>query len=188
MKESSIRFYISLGSLALFVGSIIVYSTMVSPILSEIQQLRGQRAAQIEAYNNYKNTIEETNKAIAKYQSIAEVGNALAEVVPLKEETPSLMNQLYGLARITNILIGSIEVQYMPLEATTKEQVLRPTGTVRVAVKCSGSYGDMKEYLKAIESNARLMDIYSLDISEGAKKGNSQLQYTIIVDAYYQTK
>ncbi len=188
MKDSSLRFYISVGSLSLFVGSLIIYSTMVSPALNDIQQLRGQRAAQQEAYDKYKNTIEETNRAIAKYQSIAEIGKALSEVVPLKEETPSLMNQLYGLAKLTNIIVGSFEIQYMPLEANTGAKVLKPTAIVRVMVKCSGKYEDIKSYLRAIESNARLIDVYSFDVSEGAKKGNDELQYTIIVDAYYQTK
>jgi Tfp pilus assembly protein PilO len=185
MKDSTKRFYSLMASFAMAIGALVVYTTMISPTLAEIQTLRGERQAKQNTYDDYRKTIETTNAVLARSQSLSTLTDTFNQSIPESESIPSLLNQLYGLARLNNVIVSAIDFQVLPTEVAPKDSIVRPLGKVRATVKCIGNYDDMKDYAKAIEANVRLMDIGSLDVSDG-NKNNPSLIYAIAVDAYYQ--
>jgi hypothetical protein len=188
MKQSTKRLYVSLGSLVLIAGSLYVYATLIKPEFLEIQTLRGERQAQSRLLADYKTTIEETNRVLAKYESVSVLQDNFSEVIPPSENIPSFLNQVYGLASLNNVFIDSIEFQYLPIQSVPAGSLIKPFGTLRALVTSSSNYEDMKGFISSLETNIRLMDIDSINISEGAIGSDPMLSYTLVVDAYYQTQ
>jgi hypothetical protein len=106
------------------------------------------------------------------------------EVVPDKPNVPSFLNQIYGLAKLSDVSVDSINFQEMPLQVAEEGSLVRPYGSIQATVKCSSNYEDMKTYLSAIETNKRLMDTKIISI-DGGFVDKPELSYTITVEAYY---
>jgi Tfp pilus assembly protein PilO len=185
MKDSAKRLYVSLGSLIFISAALYVYSSFINPEFAEIQRLRGERQGQMTLLADYQATIEETNRVIARYESVSALQDVFSEAVPQKENIPSFLNQIYGLAVLNNVLVDSVEFQYMPTQSTSATSLVRPFGTIRATVRCASGYDDIKNFTKAIETNVRLMDIYAVNITEGFRD-DPILAYTLTVDTYYQ--
>lgn len=169
------------------IGALIVYTTMISPSLAEIQTLRAERESKLVTLADYREAIEETNNVIEASQSLASLTDSFNQVIPPEEQIPSLLNQLYGLARMSGALVDSINFQFMPIESSSESSILKPIGIVRSTVKCSGNYESIKSYVKLLETNIRLMDVYSIDVA-GGNEENPSLSYTVVIDAYYQSQ
>lgn len=187
MKESAVRLYTSLGSLLMIVASLYVYSSFISPEIAEVQRIRGEKHAQELLLGNYEGMIGETNRIIGKYESLAALRDIFSEALPLEEDIPSFLNQVYGLAELNNVLVGSIDFQYLPIQTAEAGSITKPIGSIRATVRCASDYENMKNFMSAIETNVRLMDIAAVDIGEGFK-ADPTLAYTLTVDTYYQTK
>lgn len=185
MKDSTKRFYSLLLSFAMALGALIIYVTMISPSFSAIQTLRGERQAKQVRYDDYKKAVELTNTMITRSQGLTVLSESFNQSIPQTEEIPSMLNQIYGLAKMNNILVGGVDFQIVPTVESNTNALVTPLGKVRATVKGIGSYSDTKNFIKALETNVRIMDISSANITEGNKKA-PVLASTIVIDAYYQ--
>lgn len=185
MKDSTKRFYSLLLSFAMALSSLVIYVTMISPSFADIQTLRGERQAKQVRYDDYKKAIELTTTMITRSQGLTVLSDSFNQSIPQTEEVPSMLNQVYGLAKLNNILVGSIDFQIVPTVESKTTALVTPLGKVRATVKGIGSYSDTKNFIKALETNVRIMDISSATIAEGNKK-SPVLASTIVIDAYYQ--
>ncbi|MFA4999665.1 MAG: hypothetical protein WC519_02995 [Parcubacteria group bacterium] len=187
MKESTQRLLVSLGSLVLLAAALYVYAALIRPQYAVIQELRGKRQTITTLLADYETAVQEKNKVLARFESISGLQESFSEVVPPKENIPSLLNQLYGLAKLNDITIDSIEFQELPIQTTTAKSLVKPYGTVQATVRCASKYDDMKKYLSAIETNVRLLNVVSLNVTGGFQT-NPTLSYTVTVEAYYLTE
>jgi len=185
MKDSTKRFYSLLLSFAMALGALIIYVTMINPSFSAIQTLRGERQAKQVRYDDYKKAVELTNTMITRSQGLTVLSESFNQSIPQTEEIPSMLNQIYGLAKMNNILVGSVDFQIVPTVESSTNALVTPLGKVRATVKGIGSYNDTKNFIKALETNVRIMDISSANITEGNKK-SPVLASTLSIDAYYQ--
>jgi Tfp pilus assembly protein PilO len=184
MKESTQKLLVSLGSMLLIVASLAVFAGSISREISAIKELRSKRQATEELLVNYETAIQETNKIIAKYQNMEGMGETLNEVVPSKPDVPSFLNQIYGLAKLSDVSVESIGFQEMPLQVSEEGSLIRPYGSIQATVNCLSSYENMKTYLGAIETNKRLMNTKAVNIEDGFAE-DPELSYIITVEAYY---
>jgi len=187
MQESTKRLVISLGSLVFIAGSLYVFTTLINPTFAEIQELRGKRQATTTLLANYEAAVEAANSVLARYEGLTALQNTFSVVVPLEASIPSLLNQLYGLASLSEVAVDSITFQELPIQTARENSLVRPYGTIEATIKCTSNYENMKKYLRALETNARLINITSLNIAEGFET-NPVLSYTVTIEAYYQTQ
>lgn len=185
MKPSTYRLLSILGSSFLLIAAVIVYSNLVYPAYNEIQKLRDQRKADLNLLQEQGEAINAVNRLLSEYQSLAQIQENISMVLPNKEGVPSVINQLQGLARINNLNIDSLSLQYPPLKASA-DSLIKPLGTLRVTVRLNGDYKNLRPFLEDIETNIRLMDVYSLGIEGGGVPGKIKLTYNLVLDTYYQ--
>lgn len=188
MKASTQRFYSLLLSLVFVLGSVFAYVSFIGPEIQKIASLRGEKIAVESTLSDYQKAVDETNKLLSRYKSLADLESSFASAIPTTEEIPSLINQISGLAKLNKITVSSIDFQYPPLDTKKQSELIKPFSTIRTSVKFSGTYLDMKNFIAALESNVRLMDVASISISDGGKKNNPVLSYALTVDAYYQSQ
>lgn len=185
MKPAARRLIGILMSLMLVIASIFVYSSMLIPKYNDIQNLRGKRSALDGLLEEEKQAVEAVKQLIRQYNSISDVKAGLAITLPDEEETASMINQFRGIASSNGILMTALSIRPLSIKPTGKEEIVRPLGTLRVNLGLIGDYNSFKEYLKAIETNVRLMDVQSIQI-QNAGLNNGPYEYQVEVDTYYQ--
>jgi Tfp pilus assembly protein PilO len=187
MNASTQKLLVSFGSMLLIAGSLGVFAGLIMPQISAIKELQGKKQATSALLADYEEAIQETNRIIAKYQSVDNLDTVFNEVIPETPDVPSFLNQVYGLAKLNEVSVDLIDFQEMPLQVAEEKSLIRPYGSVTANVKCASNYEEMKEFIKTIETNTRLMNIKSITINGGFTK-DPELSYTMTVEAYYLPK
>lgn len=188
MKSSTKRFYSLIAGLILLIGALFVYSSLIQPTYDEIQELRGQRQAKLDLLNDYKATADALNSLLEKYKNVSDLQNTLSMSLPIGEKAPEVFNQLQGMAIGNNMRIDSLAFQYLAIDYGEKTSLLKPMGTLRMAMKMVGGYGDLKKFLETVETNIRILDVVILSIDGGATSRNPTLNYNLVLDTRYQVE
>lgn len=186
MRASTKRFYSILASIGFIVGSVYVYGSYIRPTFAQIQQLRGERLAELSALNDLRVTIEAVTGLLREYQGVVEVEETLSLSLPLSEEITTLLNHVQGLGGMNDVRIISMSFQYQPIDREDNRSILKPVGSLRITAQIEGDYQSIKTFLEGIETNVRIIDIRSLRIGGGGVVANPILSGQLIVDAYYQ--
>ena len=186
MKPSTYRLISILGSIGLLIGAVVVYSNFVMPTYSDIQVLKDKQLANENLLNDQKDAINAVNKLSAQYQSLTNIQNSVAMVLPSREEVPSVVQQIQGIAGVSGMTITGLSLQYPPIKAVPKDSLVKPVNIERITVKFTGDYRNLKSYLEGLETNIRLMDVNSISIDGGGIPGKTALNYILIIDSYYQ--
>ncbi|HEY4496939.1 MAG TPA: type 4a pilus biogenesis protein PilO [Candidatus Paceibacterota bacterium] len=168
-------------------GSIYIYLSLIRPVYSEVQELRGERSSRIELLNNQDRATSLVNNLLSKYRGLSNVEDALSLILPNKEGVPTLINQLQVIANINNLSFDSSSLQYLAL-TQGGDAIISPLGTIRITMVLRGTYDNFKKYLSALETNNRLIDLNSLRIEGGGVRGRDALTYNLVVDSYYQAE
>jgi len=189
MKTSATRFFSLLGSLALLVATIFVFSALLRPAYKEINQLRGDLASRSELLDNQRRIVDEIGNLLDQYQSLAGTQEAISLALPNEEAYPTLMNQINALVRTSGLTLSSININLLPYRqtATALEGSNVPVvSVIQLNLALKGSYQALKSFLGALETNIRVMDLVSLNITP-SQLGGQDYSFNMVVNAYYQT-
>ncbi len=187
MKASSQRALSLLAAAALVVGGLIIFTTLVTGAYGDVQQLRGELSAKSELFQNQSEQFTQVQNLIAQYQGVTRLQESLNLALPLKEDSAGVMNQLNALAQKNGILINSAGLAPLPVKKETRTVLVKPFGILELSLKLIGSYAGFRNFLADLESNIRMMDLVDLKISHVGKANEDVFNYTLTVDAYYQT-
>jgi len=168
------------------IAAVVVYSKLVSPAYYEIQQLRDKRVSSLKFLQEQNDAIDEVKRILNEYQSLTQIQENISLALPNRESVPSIINQLQELAKINDLNIESLSLQYPPFKSSAADSLIKPLGTVRVTMRLNGDYGSLQPYLVDLETNIRIIDVYSLNIEGGAIPGKTKLIYNLVLDTYYQ--
>ena len=186
MKPSTYRLISILGSIGLLIGAVVVYSNFVVPTYSDIQTLKDKQLADENLLNDQRDAVNAVNKLLGQYQSLTDIQNSISMVLPREEEVPLVVQQIQGIAALSNMTITGLSLQYPPIKPVPKDSLVKPANIVRITVKLIGDYRNLQTYLQGLETNIRLMDVNSLSVDGGGLAGKTALNYSLILDAYYQ--
>ncbi|KKU19693.1 MAG: hypothetical protein UX31_C0025G0006 [Candidatus Nomurabacteria bacterium GW2011_GWA1_46_11] len=185
MRPAAQRLIGILLSLTLVIASLFVYSSLLIPKYKDIQNLRGERSALNGLLAEEQEAVQAVERLIRQYSSIADLRDSLAVTLPGEEGTASIVNQFQGIASTNGILMNSLSIRPLTIQPTGFEGIVEPLGVLRVSMNIVGSYESLKEYLKAVETNVRIMDVQSIRV-ENAGLNTGPYEYQIEVDTYYQ--
>jgi len=100
--------------------------------------------------------------------------------VPLEKQIPNILNQLNAISRTSNVSIISFKSNLQAFEEGSS-QLARRLGIIRIELAVSGDYGNLKNFLRFLESNVRVFNVKSFIISQGI-----QQQFLVQAETYYQ--
>lgn len=184
MRPASKRLITILISLALLIGAVILFSSLIVPEYGEIQQLRGEKKSLDAVVEEEERLVDIATQLLAQYQSAAELRNSLSLVLPQDEALPGTINQIQGIAKSAGVTVAGINVEPLPLDYARASSIVEPAGGFRATVRVIGSYEALKSYLQLLETNIRIIDVDSITISGGGGKG--PLTTSLIIKTYYQ--
>ena len=186
MKASTKRVLSLLGTAALFVGALIVYSVFLEPYYESINKLRGELVARKNALESQDAVIKGVKALLAEYEGKARVQDVLDETLPANESAATLVAQIEAITRGAGLSVQALSTQTGPLRkvGTTSEGAV---GTVELSMRLVGSYESFKTFLDWIETNVRLMDITDWRAEPLAKNNANILVFSVTINAYYAT-
>jgi len=171
--------------LAFLIGAVVVYTNLVQPSYSDVQDLRGKKAALRDTIAQNQQAVSTVNNLLGQYQTLSQTRDSLSNILPTEERVPEAVYQLQGVASTRQMEIQSLSLQYLPMQATQPGSLTKPMGTLSVNLRVAGTYQNFKLFLSDLETNIRLMDVSSIRI-EGGNIPGGKLTYTVVVNAYYQ--
>lgn len=185
MKPAAQRLIGILSSLILIIGSLFVYSSFLIPKYKDIQNLRGERSSLTGLLVEEQEAVDAVGKLIRQYSSVTDLRDVLSVTLPGGEGTASIVNQFQGIGSSNGMLMNSLSIRPLAIQPTGFEEIVRPVGALRVSMNLIGNYESLKEYLKAVETNVRIMDVQSIQV-ENAGFTTGPYEYQVEVDTYYQ--
>lgn len=191
MSASAKRFYSLLASLALLVGAVIIYSSYIVPLFSEVKNLRGEVAGEQGQAQQLSAISQNMSRLSVEYQNSAAMQSTISAILPTKEEIPTIINQLQGLAASNSVSISSISLQYLPVNFSSPGSIVQAVGNMAVSMQGSGSYKGINSFVDSLGNNIRLFDISSLSLSSataaGTQKSATQaLSFDMVINTYYE--
>lgn len=195
MKPASQRALSFIISLAFLVASVIVYGMFIVPTNESVQVLRGVVVLKNSELKQQETALNNLNELLKEFNDLADVQEKMALSLPSDPNVAQVVNTLSGLSAVNNVPIKNISVQ---INAAKKDPMqpsyVQNLGNLKSNFVVIGSYDNLKNFIRQIEQNVRLMDIQQIGISE-EKQNNSPLstatssrQYSFSIDlrAYFQ--
>ncbi|MBI4193164.1 MAG: type 4a pilus biogenesis protein PilO [Candidatus Colwellbacteria bacterium] len=185
MKSSAKRALSVVGVVLLFGASVLVFTSLIRPEFDLIQQARSRREAGGEVLERARTVGRVIGNLRTAYESMTEFQQGVSNSLPVREDAPTLLNHVQGLAGLNKLVLNSVSFQPRELELS-QDDVVWPTRTIRVTIQTEGRYENLKEFLRDLETNVRLTDVRSLRLRSMQSRPD-MFTLDIAVDAYYQT-
>lgn len=163
------KIIISLISLALSLVLIFVFGFSQ---WSSIKIFRTELAQKKQLINEIKELLTKVGEIEQEYQEVADEAQKIFVGLPQEKDTAYLLVHFETLASQNGLLMESInfgqiikkeEQQALQQQSDQSAKILSNSPSFSVNLNMIGSYDAFKNYLAAIESSARLMDINSIN-------------------------
>ena len=82
MSASTKRFYSLIGSIALLVGAVIIYSSMLLPLFNNVQNLRGEVSGNQSLLQQLTAINQNVNKLQSQYQNMGQLQQTISSIPP----------------------------------------------------------------------------------------------------------
>ncbi len=187
MKASTKRILSILTAIFMIIASIFIYSSLIRPVYSEIKNLRSEVAGRLELVDKHKTSIDQVKKILGEYQGAVQIQDTVSTILPPEQNLPSAVYQISRLANVNELQLELLSAQQLALKPSAQPSLVKGVGTLRFNLRAVGSYEKFKFFLQNLETNMNLMDLASLKI-EPQIKGANKFNYTLVVDAYYQSE
>lgn len=193
MRASTKRFISLLLSLLLAGLAVVAYVSFLNPVFDEVTALRGKISAESELLANQNAAVQKFKNLLDLYKDQYQaLDKTLSSALPTKEDVPAVVNQIQALSRVSSLALQSVTFKYVALKPSGKPgafTLVKPIGTLSITLQLAGSYENLKSFLRALETNIRVMDVSSLKI-DSVRKGEAVVPnlflYTMEVATYYQ--
>ncbi|MBI3638589.1 hypothetical protein HY227_02490, partial [Candidatus Wolfebacteria bacterium] len=129
MKGSTKRVFSILVSIALIIGSLLVFSSLIKPEYEEVVKRRAEVEARISASDEYKNSTKNVEKLLKEFQNIDQFKENISMVLPVDQNFPQAMNQITGLASINKINVESLSIERTAIKPTANADTVKGVGT-----------------------------------------------------------
>jgi len=192
MKVSTKRVFSILIAIFMFIASLFIYSSLIKSIYAEIKNKRTEIVSRLELINKYETSIKQIQKILSEYQNISQFAETISSILPPEQNVSQSVNQISGLAKINNLIINFLSVQQLAITPSSKPDLIRGRGVLRLNFALTGSYENFRKFVQTMETNISLMDLISLKIEPkietGLKSVKDNFSYAMAVDTYYQSK
>lgn len=202
MKHSTTRLLSFAGSIALLLGSLIVFNYFIRPAYTAAQSVKAHQLSNQRILDEQKQKLSKVTAVTKAYQgNLAEVQSVTALALPPERDEADLVNQLSKLAGKYSLAVQNMTVNTPgaksvnasrqagsggSADATSSLSQVKPVGVLNVQLKIAGSYGNFKQFLHDVETNIRIMDVAALAVTPVGKANQDFFAFDMTLVAYYQ--
>ena len=197
MKQTTKRFLSMMGGLILLVSALVVYFEFITPVYSEVQEIKSKQIGSSRFLLDEQETIEKVRDLISSYQGQVKVQEVVSMALPSEEEdAPGALAQIYGLSKNSGLAMQSAAISSADAQSVSDADksaafsLQKPIGQVSFNLRLNGSYADLKGFLSLLETNIRVFDLVSISVQQsglGEDAPKDFYGYNMTVVAYYQS-
>jgi len=200
MRASTKRILSAALSLIFIFLAFVVFAMLIKPSYEETQKLRADVLSRQNFIQNQKSLTEQFKKLVSQYDSQEKAQENISLILPQNPAIGEALTQINGLLDLNHLNVLSFNINRPLLQSysssntnSTSTQVIKPLGTIDINFKVVGNYSDFKNFLNQLETNIRIFNVKTLNISpviiaSGDKNQiqNKTLSYDISITTYYQ--
>jgi Tfp pilus assembly protein PilO len=200
MRASTKRILSAMLSLLFIFSAFVIVAMLIKPAYEETQKLKADALSRENALNNQKVLVDQFKKLLSQYDSQEKVQENLSLILPQNPAIGEALTQINGLLDLNHLNVLSFNINRPLLQSysssninSTSTQVIKPLGTIDINFKVVGNYSDFKNFLNQLETNIRIFNIKTLNISpviivsgDKNQSQNKTLSYDISITTYYQ--
>ncbi|MGC9602957.1 MAG: type 4a pilus biogenesis protein PilO [Minisyncoccia bacterium] len=198
MKASTKRILSILFSAFFLMATLVVYGSLIQPEIQNATKLQALVASKTQLFNNQKAAVTQVANLISQFQSAAKLQQTVGLAVPIGPSITQALNQWQAVAQASQVGLQSLNIQPGQSPAASKtpatQSLVKPLLTIPTKVEATGNYGSLKQFINAIETNARVMNVVDFDFkslsngqpSGGGANANPIFSLQLDVNAFYQ--
>ena len=165
------------------------------PGVQGILNLRKNAEVQKEEFLKQQELIARIEELTKAYEENKESVEKTEFILPSKEDIPNLIVQLESLAFGQGLLLEKIDFSTVKQETAAVIPVTEGSGSAKaaqnyqmlnVSIRSIGTYQALKNFLKSVEENMRLMDTRSINLSLESEEEFNIFNFDLTFYTYYQ--
>lgn len=169
-------------SIILLVASVGLFIGYVNPTYQADQASAAELGQYESALSNSKDLLSERDILIAKLNTFSQTNiNKLSTLLPDSVDSVTLIIELDSIAAQFGMRIRDFSASTG--QSGTLGQSDAPYGTLSLTFTTTASYETFVAFLKALESNLRLLDVSSISFTSGST--NSVYDFNVTVNTYW---
>ncbi|MFN7088317.1 MAG: type 4a pilus biogenesis protein PilO [Candidatus Paceibacteria bacterium] len=176
-----------LASLILIGGATFIVFNLALPKWRAVQALRIEKDEKIALRNQLAQISAKAQELLARFEDLDRQSEPIDRALPSEPRLPEMLAILSSLAAKNNLAISQVnfdDILTRPERALVEAHKAVP---IKINVYLAGRYPDFKNWLRALESELRLIDVEELNIqSLSDKPGESTLSFSISLFTYWQ--
>lgn len=186
--KSGKRFISIILSMLFILSAIVGYSLFVVPAFNQAKAMREEIDAKTRLYDEQRQAVKQVRILLAQFEENVRIQETLDSILPVGNAMPDLLTaQISGLAALNGLALETLLTRLGAIERSSVDIPLAGgIGKITFEFAASGNYESFKNFLSALETNIRIMDVSSLEAEATAGQNLFKLKFT--ADAYYQTK
>lgn len=180
------KLLIPIGIIGVCIGMYLLY---IRPTAVEVKSLSATKSEYANVLVKSKELKDQRDLTLTQYNSIPEEEVArLNKVLPEKFDPVIFANDITALARTHQVSLGSIGTANTKTEG--RDGVVVPQGgaykTNVVTLAVTGTYAQFIDFLEALESSLRLIDVVGLSVRSLGDSGTARnsLEYSVELNTY----
>jgi len=179
-------------------ATLVVYGSLIQPEIENATKLQALVASKTQLFNNQKAAVTQVANLISQFQSAAKLQQTVSLAVPIGPSITQALNQWQAVAQASQVGLQSLNIQPGQSPAASKtpsaQSLVKSLLTIPTKVEATGNYGSLKQFVNAIETNARVMNVVDFDFkslssgqpSGGGASANPIYSLQLDVNAFYQ--
>jgi Tfp pilus assembly protein PilO len=185
MKTSTKRI-LSIGLAALlFVGILVIYTSFIRPELGEVSEKRALVVSKENLFADESSAVSQVQDLIGQFQSIATLQETVSLALPQEENVTEILNQIQSIANLSNVSLNSFAVKPLAFEVT-KQPLVKRLGSLEITLSVRGSYGNLKQFLRSLETNVRIANISNFRFVSTGQPLVDDYNISLTVETFYQ--
>lgn len=169
-----------------FIAVLTVYLSLIRPELSVVDQKRALVISKEQVFNGQQVAVTQVQKLVSQFQGFSQLQDSVSMAMPTTEDVTSILDEIQAIAKNAQANLVSFVVSPLPFEST-KQPLVKRLGSLELDFVVQGSYESIRNFVGFLETNVRVINVTSLEISPATSNGPSDSYIlTTKAEAYYQ--
>lgn len=178
-------------SIFILAGAVAVFFLFARPELDKITILQAEESEIAQSLAELQELAKLRDTLLSQYNAVNPLDiERLDKIVPSKIDSGLLIAELEAFSQQYNIVLNSISIsderqqrqQQQQRGGVVRETAEQPFQKLPISLQAAGTYGSIRDFLKRLEINTRVIDITQMRFSSGEE---DFFEFQIEADTYW---